>query len=146
MIIISKTLEKTVQITVKVKESTYQNLTKYAIKSGRPLAEIVRGFIDKGMNIEGYREEIDLIRKNIREEINAILKPQTERLIKLFLKGGIAGTAGYFLNAAALSEFVVPERQREFEDVLIRAKKLSVQYFKMPSEEALNLLDNNNNI
>ena len=143
---ISKTQEKTVQITVKVKESAYQNLVKYAAKSGRPLAEIVRGFIDKGMNIEGYREEIDFIRKNIREEINAILKPQTERLIKLFLKGGIAGTAGYFLNAAALSEFVVPERQREFEEVLTRAKKLGVQYFKMPSDEAFDLLDGKHNI
>ena len=146
MVIISKTLEKAIQITVKVKESTYHNLVKYASKSGRPLAEIVRGFIDKGMNIEGYKEEIDFVRRSIREEIYTILKPQTERLIKLFLKGGIAGAAGYFLNAVALSEFVAPERQREFEEILTRSKKLGVQYFKMPSEEALNLLDNDNNI
>ena len=67
-------------------------------------------------------------------------------MIKLFLKGGIAGAAGYFLNAAVLSEFVMPERQREFEEVLIKAKKLGVQYFRMPSEEAINLLDNENNL
>jgi predicted DNA-binding protein len=146
VIIIRKTQEKTIQITVKVKESTYQSLNKYAAKSGRPLAEIVRGFIDKGMNIEGYKEEIDFIRRNIREEINAILKPRTERLIKLFLKGGIAGAAGYFLNAVALSEFVSPQRQREFEEILTRSKRLGVQYFKMPSEEAINLLDSDNNI
>lgn len=146
MVTISKSQEKTIQITVKVRESTYQSLVKYAAKSGRPLAEIVRGFIDKGMNIEGYKEEIDFIRRNIREEINAILKPQTERLIKLFLKGGIAGAAGYFLNAVALSEFVAPQRQREFEEILTRSKKLGVQYFKMPSEEAINLLDRDNNI
>lgn len=64
---ITKTQEKTIQITIKVKESIYQELVKYAARSGRPPAEIVRGFIDKRMNIEGYKEDIDFIRKNIRE-------------------------------------------------------------------------------
>ena len=127
--------QPTVQITVKVKESQYKDLQKLARKSGVSLAELVRGYINKGMGVDTSKADIDFIRQNIREELSAQLKPAVERMIKLMVKSGIVSAAGYFLNAAALSEFIPPTRQREYEEVLAESKKLGVAYFRLPSNE-----------
>jgi hypothetical protein len=131
----NKKQEPTVQITVKVKEPLLKDLQKVARKSGVSLAELVRGYIDKGMGIDAAKADIDFVRQQIREELSAQLKPAVERIVKLTIKSGIASAAGYFLNASALSEFISPARQREYEEVLAESKKLGVYYFRLPSSE-----------
>jgi hypothetical protein len=128
--------ESTVQITVKVKEPLYKDLQKLARKAGMSLAELVRGYIDKGMGLDAAKADIDFVRQNIREEIAAQLKPAVERMVKLTVKSGIVSAAGYFLCASALSEFIPPSRQREYEEVLVESKKMGVIYFRLPSNEA----------
>ena len=132
--------EPTVQITVKVKEPMLKDLQKLARKSGMSLAELVRQYIAKGVGIDAANADIDFIRQNIREELAAQLKPGIERIVKLTVKSGIVSAAGYFLNASALSEFVPPARQREYDEVLAESKKMGVVYFRLPSNEAESFL------
>jgi len=133
----SKTRDKTTVLTVRVKESTYRKLQTHANKIGMNVSELTREYIQKGMNIASYKEDIDFIRKQIREELQIQLKPSIERLAKLSVKTGIVSAAGYHLAAAMLSEFVHPTRQREYSEVLAESKKHGVAYFKVSMNEMM---------
>ncbi len=131
-----KLKENSVFTGVKLDKKTRETLEKWAIKEGVTISELIREFIVKGMSIGSYKEEIDFIRQQIREEISMQLKPAIDRLVKITVKSGIVSAAGYFLCASALSEFVHPARQKEYEEVLAESKKLGVYYFRLPSKEA----------
>jgi predicted DNA-binding protein len=127
-------------VTFRMTEEKKAELEKLAAKRKMPVSELIREFIDKGLSVQGYSDDIDFIRRNIREELKAQLAPAVDRLVKLTVKSGIVSAAGYFLNASALSEFVHPSRQREFEETLAESKKLGIYYFRLPSNEAAEFL------
>lgn len=130
-----KPLIMTVQISVKVTNQTYETLKKLSSKENKPIAEIIRQFIEKGLSLQSYKDDTNFIRIQIREEMTSILKPSIDRIIKICVKSGIVSAAGYFLNAQALSEFINPSRQKEFSKSLEESKKMGVAYFKLKDKE-----------
>lgn len=119
-----------IQITVKVKPNIDEELKRLSAKTNRPVAELVREFIDKGLNINGYKNETDFIREQIREELKSILLPNIERLIKIIVKSGITSASSFFLTGKVLSELVAPSRQLELKEILEEAKKLGIAYIQ----------------
>jgi hypothetical protein len=81
--------------------------------------------------IEKTQKDMDFIRSNIRAELESYLKPQVERIIKCVIKGGITSSAGYYLNAKALAEFVPPHLRVEYENALLESKKLGVAHMQV---------------
>lgn len=126
---------ETVQITVKITKQTYETLRKLSAKENKPLSEIVRCFIDKGLSIQSYKNDIDFIRSQIKEQVTSVLKPALERIIKISIKTGVISAAGYFLNAQVLSELVNPSRRKELNEILEESKKMGVAYFKLSDSE-----------
>lgn len=78
-------------------------LDKLAVKLGVTRTELIRNYITKGMAVDGYSQDIDVITTIIRQEINAVYRPeeinammekQADRIAKLVMKLGkmVAGT------------------------------------------------------
>ena len=87
--------EKFIRRSVYLPKETLEKLEKLAINKGLKTSEVIRIFIDKGLNIESSREDIDFIADIIREELNSIyrledikeiLDKQTNRLDKMMMK------------------------------------------------------------
>ncbi|MDL2225553.1 hypothetical protein LJC20_05085 [Eubacteriales bacterium OttesenSCG-928-M02] len=110
--------------------AAYESIQQLAAKQNCTASQIVRQLLDKGLGLEAARADIDLIRSNIREELETILKPQIERMVKLEVKAGIVAAASYFLNAEVLAAFVNPAHQVELHVALEEAKKLGVGYMR----------------
>lgn len=51
---------------------TLETLDKLAAKNHTTTSELVRGYVEKGLSIEGSREDIDFIARIIRQEITAV--------------------------------------------------------------------------
>jgi hypothetical protein len=126
------TKEKTVQITVKVSQSDYESLQRLSSKQYKPLAEIVRGFIKDGMDVSRSKEDIDFIRKQLREELELALKPQMGRLAKLLLRIGMMTVAFCYFNARLIHAITPSEREkRNYEHMMTEAKHNAAAYLNI---------------
>jgi len=125
-------LEKTIQITVKVSKSDYESLQKLAAKKHWPMAQIIRQFIKDGLDITRSKEDIDFIRKQLREELEIILKPQSNRLLKMMMRVGMMSTAFcYFTSKLAYMFVPFEEAGISYEDVLTEAKHNAAAYLNI---------------
>lgn len=109
----------------------YDSISSYSIKKSISISEAVRQLISKSLILEKTTEDMDFIRSNIRAELESYLRPQVERIIKCVIKGGIASSAGYYLSAKAISDFVPEHRQAEYESALMESKKLGVAHMQV---------------
>lgn len=122
---------ETIKIDFRVPKNKAEQIQKYANKHhGGNVSMTVREFIDKGLSINSYKEEITFIREMIREEINTEIEPRMERLIKIMLKGSVMSSATYFLCAKVISKFVPTRLREDFSNTLSGAKKLGASYIR----------------
>ena len=98
--------EEIVQITVKVTKEKAEILKTLSTKKHMSMSELVRRFIDKGLNVESYKEDVDFFAEIVRAELTSIynindikqiLDIQTNRLAKMIMKIGKISSGQLFL-------------------------------------------------
>jgi len=134
--------EKAIQITVKVTPSTYQSLQKLAAKNTQNMSDVVRKFIDKGLTVQGYKDDIDLITGLIRQTVHAEMGMTANRLEKMMFKMGIISASNYFLAVRMLSDVISPSMQEDFKDINTRARELGLEYMNMSYPAFRSLMEN----
>ena len=100
----------TIQLNVKVTDTTADQIKRLAAFNQITVAEQLRRFIEEGLSVNSNAQHIDLIASIIRQELMAIYHPadiqrlvagQLEETLKKFentqRKSGKASAAGYFL-------------------------------------------------
>ena len=123
--------KETRKISVRILSDTYASLEALAASRQITPSELIREYIDKGLSVDATLADMDNIRAHIRAELESYLRPQVDRIIKCVVKGGIVSSAGYFLTAKALADFVPPEFQVEYEDALLESKKLGIAHMQV---------------
>ena len=123
------------QLSVKLKESDYKALQKMAAKSHKPMAEIARSHILQGMGIEKTRDDIDFIRKQIREELNAVMYSYMNRTIKLLIKIGTMTITMCFFTSKLLYVLIAKHKsQEEYDEMLSDAKRKAAAFLSLRDE------------
>lgn len=128
--------ESTQQITVKLPKSQYNALKKYAASKHLTMADIVRAFIQKGMSIEAYTQEIDFITSIIRQEIGIAINGLSNRLAGLSSKNLIMSAAAYYSTIAIIADLIDTHRYTTFREIERKARQLAVEYTKMKLTDA----------
>ena len=117
---------------------TLETLDKLAAKNHTTTSELVRGYVEKGLSIEGSREDIDFIARIIRQEITAvyhvdeikaIADHDTDRLAKMLMKIGKINGAIFFL-IKVLMNLANEGSEDDFDQMLSEAVKLGVDYMQ----------------
>ena len=117
------------QLSVKVTEEKEQQLKRYANKyHDGNVAMAIREFIDKGLAINSYKDEITFIREMISEELESKLDPYMNRLIAINSKGAIMSASSNFILGEVLSSLVEPRYRRILEEILTEGKKKGYAY------------------
>ena len=77
------------------------------------------------LNIAATKSDEDYIRKYIREELENVMKPKIERIIKLLMRTGIMSTSFCFFNLKLIDAIIPPgaDGKRSYEEILNEAKK-----------------------
>jgi len=122
------------QLSVKLKQSEYAALEKLAAKTGASMAHHARGFISQGMSIEKSKDDIDFIRRQIREEIQAELKSPMERIIKLLIKVGMMAVTMCFFNRDMLYHYLKNHGDVDKDAMMEKSKKIAIGYMRAGGE------------
>ena len=118
---------------------TLEKIEKIAINKGLKTSEVIRLFIDKGLNIESSREDIDFITDIIRQELTSIyrledikeiLDKQTNRLAKMLMKIGKMSTGQLFLLINLCWQVVDSGDEDKFDEILEKSMRNGVNYMQ----------------
>ena len=110
---------------------------KIAAKEHVSRNEQIRRYIEKGLNIDGYTQNIDFISSIIRQEllaiyhiedIKAVVEQQTNRIAKMHMKTGKVDAAAFFLLLKVLINMAHEGTEEQFEQMLNEAVTLGVDY------------------
>ena len=118
-----------VKVDVKISKNKKEQLEKYANKyyNGN-VSMALREFIDKGLSINSYKEEISFLRQMINEELEATLNPYMNRLIAISSKGAVMSASSHFTLAEVLASLVEPRYRQTLEKTLTESKKKGYVY------------------
>ena len=114
-------------------------LDTLAAKKHTTTSELVRQFVEKGLSMEGYTEQVDLIARIIRQElmaiyhiedIKAIVEQQTNRIAKMLMKSGKIDSASFFLLIKVLMNMANEGTEEEFDQMLNESIHLGVDYMQ----------------
>jgi len=114
---------------IKFKAKTIEDMEKLAATKHTSVSVIVREFVDKGLAVDGYRNDIDFITEIIHKELKEVLEPQVNRLVKMLMKIGKV-SAGTMYTNLSLIQFFNDEDQQAFYEMLNRSLRLGVDYMK----------------
>lgn len=147
--------EKCIRRSIYLPKDTLEKLEKIAINKGLKTSEVIRMFIDKGLNIESSREDIDFITDIIRQELTSIyrledikeiLDKQTNRLAKMMMKIGKMSTGQLFLLINMFLEIVDSADENKFDEILEKSMRNGVNYMQKKDFQVNDFLQDVDNL
>lgn len=117
--------------------------------------EQIRRYIEKGLTVDGYTENIDFIAGIIRQEftsvyhiedIKAVMEQQTNRLAKMLMKSGKLDGAAFFLLIKVLMNMAHAGTEDEFDQMLNEAVTLGVDYMQKKDYQINSFLQDTDNL
>lgn len=112
-------------------------IDKMAGKAGITRTEQIRRFIEKGLAIESYEDNLDLITGCIEQELAVQIKKLGNRLAGLINRLTIISAAGYYTNIAIMSELIDQDLYSSFEKIEAAARKRALAYANQKNADAL---------
>ncbi len=147
--------EPTIQLCVKVPTHTAEQIKKLAVANNIGIAEQLRQFIEKGLAVEGYSQNIDFIASIIRQElmavyhledIKAVVEQQTNRIAKMHMKSGKVDAAAFFLLIKVLMNVAHEGTEDQFDQMLNEAVTLGVDYMQKKDFQINSFLQDTDNL
>lgn len=125
--------------------------------------EQIRRYIEKGLSVDGYREDIDFIAGILRQEVLAIYHPediaksvhetvaeltekQASRIEKMQMKLGKTSAASYFLLVRVLMELYRNDNPADFAALVEKAGTMGVEFMKQKNSTVNEILKDGKHI
>jgi len=147
--------QKSVKRSVSFPPDMLNTLDTLAVKKHMSTSELVRQYVEKGLSVEGYREDVDFIAGIIRQEllaiyhvddIKAIVEKQTDRIAKMHMKSGKIDAAAFFLLIKVLMNLADDGTQDIFDQMLNEAITLGVDYMQLKDFQINSFLADTDNL
>ena len=147
--------EKCIRRSIYLPKETLEKLEKIAINKGVKTSEVIRMFIDKGLNIESSREDIDFITDIIRQELTSIyrledikeiLDKQTNRLAKMIMKIGKMSTGQIFLLINMFLRMIDEAEEDRFDELLEMSIRNGINYMQKKDFQINDFLQDTENL
>ena len=131
--------KNTIKKSIDFPKETFDKLQRLAVNKNQNVSEIIRQLVNKGLNLESSREDIDFIADIIRQELNSIyrledikeiLDKQTNRLAKMMMKIGKMSTGQLFLLINLFLQIVDSADEDKFDEVLEKSMRNGVNYMQ----------------
>ena len=120
-----------IRMSFAVSEKMKSELEVIAAKRHITSSELIREYIDKGMNVDKTASDIDFIRKQIREELEIMIKPQINRLAKLLMRIGMMTVSFCYFTSKIVHLFVPLSERTSYEELIGQCKHDAAAYLNM---------------
>jgi hypothetical protein len=125
---------------------TLEQLDKLATRQRTTTSELVRGYVEKGLAIDGHKENIDIIATIIRQEIKSQLDVQVDRLAKMNMKVGKISAGLYYLVMKLLLKQYGSTRSQGLKELATETRKMGVKYMQMKDYQINDYLEDDDMI
>lgn len=131
--------EKSMKRSINFSREMLKTLDTLAARNHTTTSELVRGYVEKGLSVDGYREDIDFITSIIRQEMMAVyhiedikevVEQQTNRIAKMHMKSGKIMAAAFFLLIKVFMNLAHDGTEDQFDQMLNEAVTLGVDYMQ----------------
>lgn len=119
---------------IRFKAKSIEEIEKLAAIRGLTVSDIVREFVEKGLAVDGYKNDIDFITEIIHRELKEVLEPQINRIVKLLMKIGKA-SAGTMYSNLKLVQLVTDEDEQAYFKMVNKSLRLGAEYMKKKDVE-----------
>lgn len=136
--------KKTTKISIYISERAYEDLKKLSVKKRTSMANLVRNFVTKGLNVENHDENEEEFRRMIHDEMTEVIKQEVERLIKLQVKSTKASAITMYTGLQIMSESFVDDVS--FARVVASASKQAAAYMKQKEKSDDEYMQDTNEI
>lgn len=123
-----------------------EQLDKLAVRQKTTTSELVRVYVEKGLAIDGHKEDVDLIATIVRQEIKAQLDTQIDRLAKMLMKTGKISAGLYYLVLKLLLKQFGSTRSQSLRELATETRKMGVKYMQMRDYEINDYLEDDDMI
>lgn len=134
---------KSTPLVIRVPDELKEQLEVKATAEHITMSDLVRRYIDKGLNLEGYKSEIDFLSEIMQTVLSGVLEPQIERIIKLIIKLGKINGAGYFLQLANNLNSKGKSDLEDISETVNRCNRLAIKYMSQKDSDVERFLLNN---
>ena len=147
--------EKSVKRSINFAPGTLKTLDTLATKKHSTTSELVRQFVEKGLSVDGYKEDVDFIATIVRQELMAIyhiediknvMEQQTSRLAKMLMKMGKMSSAEFYLMLKVLMNVAHDGTEDQFDQMLNEAITLGVDYMQKKDFQINSFLQDTDNL
>jgi len=130
---------------IRFKAKSIEEIQKIAVIKKVTVSDIVREYVEKGLTVDSYKEDIDFITEIIHKELKEILEPQINRIVKMLMKIGKV-SAGTMYSNLSLIQLINDEDQEAYFEMISRSLKLGVEYMKKKDVEIDVYLDKSGDV
>ena len=136
--------KKTTKGSIYISERAYEDLKKLSVKKRTSMANLVRNFVTKGLNVENHDENEEEFRRMIHDEMTEVIKQEVERLIKLQVKSTKASAITMYTGLQIMSESFADDVS--FARVVASASKQAAAYMKQKEKSDDEYMQDTNEI
>ncbi len=145
--------QKSIKRSINFAPETLKALDTLAIKSNKTTSDLVREYVENGLNIDGHKQDIDFITSIIRQELTAIyniddikevIEKQVERMVKLQVKTGKLSSSSFFLLVHMISSLWDNLTTQNVENLIEMSTKHGVDYLQMKDYKINDFLEDVN--
>ena len=131
----AKNKQNGVALSLRVAPEMEESVKKIAYAEGKSKSEVYRELLEKGLVAGGYKAGTEDMTARIREAVEAVMRPQVERLASISAKAAQISAADFFLLAWLGQQLTPPGRQADYEEIANAARRLGVQYLKLGKDK-----------
>lgn len=135
---------KNKRVTIHLPVDTIKSLNLLAAKNHTDISKEIRRYIDKGLSIKSYEDNLELISGVIEQELSVQIKKLGNRLAGLINRLTIISSAGYYTNITVMSELIDRDLYSSFEKIESAARKRALKYANQKNIDALSLFADDN--
>lgn len=132
--------EKLVPIIVRIPKHKKEMLEKLATKQGKYEADVIRSGIDKELDIQMYKDNLDFIIKELDNMIDAKLNPFIKSQRKINAKHLRTSAINTYLAGEVLHRLLGDDMHKNFIEMLNNARK-KANYYITHDTEGMNKKD-----
>lgn len=126
--------EKLVPIIVRIPKHKKEMLEKLATKQGKYEADVIRSGIDKELDIQMYKDNLDFIIKELDNMIDAKLNPFIKSQRKINAKHLRTSAINTYLAGEVLHRLLGDDMHKNFIEMLNNARKKANYYITHDTE------------
>lgn len=131
----AKNKQNGVALSLRVAPEMEESVKKIAYAEGKSKSEVYRELLEKGLVAGGYKTGTEDLTERVRSAVDAVMRPQVERLAAISAKATQISAADFFLLAWLGQQMISPGRQADFEEIANNARRLGVQYLKLGKDK-----------